>query len=113
MSISAKVVSPCTEVCTLDASGQVCIGCGRTTDEIAGWPRFTDAERARVIAELPGRPKGDGSPARSSRQACPKCGAQFGCGAGDDTRNCWCTSYPPVKPVAGQSCLCPACLATA
>ena len=29
--------SPCNKICTLDAVTGLCIGCGRTTAEIAGW----------------------------------------------------------------------------
>jgi uncharacterized protein len=47
--------SPCTKVCTLDASGRICIGCRRTVDEIGAWASLTDVQRARIMAELPGR----------------------------------------------------------
>jgi predicted Fe-S protein YdhL (DUF1289 family) len=30
-----------------------CIGCGRTLDEIVRWAEMSDAERERVLAELP------------------------------------------------------------
>ena len=33
----------------------LCMGCGRTLDEIARWVKMTDAERERVLAELPAR----------------------------------------------------------
>lgn len=32
-----------------------CIGCARTLDEIVRWAEMTDAERARIMAELPQR----------------------------------------------------------
>jgi predicted Fe-S protein YdhL (DUF1289 family) len=34
---------------------RLCLGCGRTLGEIASWTTYSDAERARVMAELPGR----------------------------------------------------------
>jgi uncharacterized protein len=34
-----RVESPCIKVCVLDASN-VCVGCGRTLEEIAGWSRM-------------------------------------------------------------------------
>jgi predicted Fe-S protein YdhL (DUF1289 family) len=37
-----------------DVSG-LCLGCRRTLAEIAGWSRLSDAERERIMAELPGR----------------------------------------------------------
>ena len=49
------VPSPCTQVCTLGASGSLCIGCFRTVDEIALWGGMTDDERREVLAALPER----------------------------------------------------------
>jgi predicted Fe-S protein YdhL (DUF1289 family) len=48
-------VSPCVGVCTLDPATHFCIGCGRTIEEIAQWPRLSVEEKRRVIAELPSR----------------------------------------------------------
>jgi len=56
------IESPCTKICTLDARSGLCLGCGRTIDEIAGWAAMTDAERARVMAELPARRAGRAQP---------------------------------------------------
>lgn len=42
--------SPCTKVCTLDAAGRVCIGCGRTLTEIARWASAGDPERRAILA---------------------------------------------------------------
>jgi hypothetical protein len=47
--------SPCTRICTLDTRSGLCLGCGRTIDEIARWAAMSGAERARVMAELPAR----------------------------------------------------------
>ena len=47
--------SPCVKICTLDARSGVCLGCGRTMDEISGWIAMGEAERARIVAELPAR----------------------------------------------------------
>jgi uncharacterized protein len=51
----AMIESPCTKVCTLDARSGLCLGCGRTIEEIARWTALSAAERARVMAELPSR----------------------------------------------------------
>jgi predicted Fe-S protein YdhL (DUF1289 family) len=51
----AAVASPCTKVCTIDAASGLCIGCGRTLDEIARWLSLPEAERKRIIDELPAR----------------------------------------------------------
>ena len=51
----AVIESPCNKVCTLDPVSGLCIGCGRSLDEIARWAQMSDAERARVMAELGAR----------------------------------------------------------
>ena len=43
------VASPCTGICTLGAE-DICIGCGRTIDDIAEWSR-APAARQRAIVE--------------------------------------------------------------
>ncbi len=49
------IESPCTKICALDARSGRCLGCGRTIYEIAHWTAMSDAERMRIIAELPAR----------------------------------------------------------
>jgi hypothetical protein len=49
-----QIESPCVNICKLDRRGR-CIGCLRTTDEIARWLRMTDHERSAIIAVLGGR----------------------------------------------------------
>jgi predicted Fe-S protein YdhL (DUF1289 family) len=49
--------SPCIKICVFDPVCGCCSGCGRTLDEIADWPGFSDAERDRIVAELPARMK--------------------------------------------------------
>ena len=44
--------SPCTKVCQMDPERGLCLGCGRTLDEIARWATMTDEERDAVLAEL-------------------------------------------------------------
>jgi uncharacterized protein len=48
-------VSPCVGVCTLDPETHFCIGCARSIEEIADWPRLGAEEKRRVIALLPSR----------------------------------------------------------
>ena len=45
-----SVDSPCVKVCRLEAF--VCVGCGRTLDEIRLWSRMSDEERAAVVARV-------------------------------------------------------------
>jgi uncharacterized protein len=47
--------TPCVKICTLDARSGLCLGCGRTIEEIARWSGMSDTERSHVIAELPAR----------------------------------------------------------
>jgi len=47
--------TPCVKVCTLDARSGLCLGCGRTLDQIARWAGMTEAERTRIMAELAAR----------------------------------------------------------
>lgn len=42
--------SPCIKVCTV--KDNVCIGCGRTRDEIARWTRLTLQERKSINERL-------------------------------------------------------------
>jgi len=49
--------SPCVKICTYDAAGGLCAGCGRTLDEIAAWANLSEVERRLVMAQLPARMK--------------------------------------------------------
>jgi predicted Fe-S protein YdhL (DUF1289 family) len=51
----ADIESPCNKICAVDPISALCVGCGRTLAEIEGWIRFSAAERARIMAELPRR----------------------------------------------------------
>lgn len=42
--------SPCIGVCALD--GLVCLGCGRSVDEIEAWPWASAAERAAILQRI-------------------------------------------------------------
>ena len=48
-------VSPCVSVCQIDAEQQLCIGCLRTLDEIAGWSRYNDAQKREVLGKVAAR----------------------------------------------------------
>jgi hypothetical protein len=49
------LISPCIKLCTLDSERRLCLGCGRTLAEIAGWSSFSEEERSRIMDELPAR----------------------------------------------------------
>lgn len=50
-----EIASPCNKVCLIHPGARICVGCFRTGDEIAGWSRYSDGERAAIMAELPSR----------------------------------------------------------
>lgn len=52
---AAPIATPCQKVCAVSGASGLCVGCGRTLKEIGGWTRFTDAERAAIMAALPER----------------------------------------------------------
>jgi len=41
---------------------------------------------------------------------CPRCAAEFVCGAASETERCWCAELPPIMPVTDEGCLCQKCL---
>lgn len=47
--------TPCVKVCVMDLDRGLCKGCCRTLDEIGRWSSMSDAERERIMAELPER----------------------------------------------------------
>jgi len=49
------IESPCVKICTLDARSGLCLGCGRTIDEITRWGAMSAADRDRAMIELPAR----------------------------------------------------------
>jgi predicted Fe-S protein YdhL (DUF1289 family) len=51
----ARIDSPCNKICVVRPGENLCIGCGRTLQEIAGWTAFAVAERDRIMADLPRR----------------------------------------------------------
>ncbi|MCJ2007939.1 DUF1289 domain-containing protein [Methylobacterium sp. HMF5984] len=57
---SGKPSSPCTKVCVLDGPSGLCIGCGRTRDEIGLWGSLSEPQRRAIMAGLPARLRGAG-----------------------------------------------------
>lgn len=51
----APIKTPCIKVCVVDGESGLCLGCYRKLNEVAAWSRFSDAERGRILAELPDR----------------------------------------------------------
>src|ERR1700755_2918381 len=53
--IAALIESPCEKICIVDPASGLCRGCGRSLAEIERWTAYSDVERRRIMAELPGR----------------------------------------------------------
>ena len=49
------IVSPCVNVCKMNAVTGLCEGCQRSIDEIASWSVYSAAEKRAVLAQLPAR----------------------------------------------------------
>jgi predicted Fe-S protein YdhL (DUF1289 family) len=49
------IATPCIQVCIVDGPSGLCLGCYRTLQEIGGWTRLTDDQRAEIMAERPVR----------------------------------------------------------
>ena len=47
-----KIISPCKKICKITATAKVCVGCGRTREEIAGWSRMTHYQRTQIMKRL-------------------------------------------------------------
>ena len=52
---AAVIETPCILVCTLDTASGLCVGCGRTSDEIAAWTQLTADQRRVIMDVLPMR----------------------------------------------------------
>ena len=56
MNIQTKAIpSPCTGICTMDGALGLCLGCGRTSDEVTEWFSAGDVRRSAIWAVLPER----------------------------------------------------------
>lgn len=49
------IQSPCVNICEMDATTGLCLGCARTIDEIADWSSGSAAWRDAIMAALPER----------------------------------------------------------
>jgi predicted Fe-S protein YdhL (DUF1289 family) len=50
-----EIESPCVKICMIHPDAKLCIGCYRTSDEIAGWSGMTPEDRQALIEELSSR----------------------------------------------------------
>jgi len=47
-----KIISPCIGICEIDVQSQLCIGCLRSTDEIAMWPQIDYEKSLELINQI-------------------------------------------------------------
>ncbi len=55
MASATSISSPCNRICVVHPTLRMCIGCGRSLDEIAGWVALSEAERRQIMTQLPAR----------------------------------------------------------
>ncbi len=60
MSEPYDIPSPCIAVCRLDPATELCLGCFRTSAEIADWPIMDGAARLDVVRRLRDRRRAAG-----------------------------------------------------
>ncbi|MGB2933513.1 MAG: DUF1289 domain-containing protein [Methyloceanibacter sp.] len=53
----ASLETPCIDICEIDGGTGLCLGCGRSLDEIARWAEMSPSERRAVMTTLPARTK--------------------------------------------------------
>ncbi|HYD86093.1 MAG TPA: DUF1289 domain-containing protein [Vitreimonas sp.] len=53
--MSQPISTPCIKVCAVSGETGLCIGCGRTLNEIARWGALSEDERRAIMAALPER----------------------------------------------------------
>jgi len=73
-SAETNIETPCNRVCVVHPTLGLCIGCGRSLDEIGRWSDLAPAERARIMAQLPSRLavlSGPGAAAQKTASAAP------------------------------------------
>tara|TARA_B110000014_G_C19978611_1_gene506686 strand:- start:43 stop:198 length:156 start_codon:yes stop_codon:yes gene_type:complete len=47
--------SPCKDICTTDLESGLCVGCGRSIEEIANWNSYTDIKKKEILANIESR----------------------------------------------------------
>ena len=50
-----KIISPCVGVCSIELESGLCIGCLRSSSEIAMWPQIDSQRALKIIKEIKNR----------------------------------------------------------
>ena len=48
-------LSPCVGVCSIDPNSKLCIGCLRSSEEIAMWPQIDKKKALEIMKEIENR----------------------------------------------------------
>ena len=51
--------SPCIDICQMDPESGLCVGCGRTIEEIANWSSYTNEKKKNILKQLKSRNNDD------------------------------------------------------
>lgn len=51
--------SPCIDICQMDSESGLCVGCGRTIEEIANWSSYTNEKKKNILKQLKSRNNDD------------------------------------------------------
>lgn len=68
----ASISTPCAKICVIDEEAGLCLGCGRTLQEIARWMRLGEAERRAIMAELGARLERLATRMNEEERRCPE-----------------------------------------
>ena len=49
------ISTPCVNICVIDPLSTLCVGCGRSVEEIAGWRDMSERRRRAIMAGLDDR----------------------------------------------------------
>ena len=44
--------SPCIDICTTDPESELCIGCGRTQEEVSKWISYSNEQKQQVLLNI-------------------------------------------------------------
>ena len=45
-------ISPCVGVCSIDPKSKLCLGCSRSSEEIAIWPQIDNQKALEIMKEI-------------------------------------------------------------
>ena len=48
-------ISPCVGVCSIDPKSKLCLGCLRSSEEIANWPQIDNQKALEIMKEIKNR----------------------------------------------------------